>query len=196
MRSDSLERPVSSFMTVEPNPTAFDRLFRLLEPDASCVDDGAQRCRSKLVKFFSWRRCEEPENLANETVSRLLKNIAEGQQISADHPYSYVYAIARNVFKEFLRDRKKRATMTDVDELRDIPLPAQFADCRRLCLAQLSAAKLELLAMYYLDDVHRDDVAERHGLTINALRLQIHRHKLALRRCVEDCLKQGDRVRN
>jgi DNA-directed RNA polymerase specialized sigma24 family protein len=183
-------------MTFNSDPTTFDRLFSLLEPEALSVDEGAQRCRLKLVKFFGWRRCEDPESLANETISRLLKNISEGQQISADHPYSYVYAIAKNVFKEFLREKKRRSTIADVDGMGEIPAPDQVADCRRWCLAQLSAAKIEVLASYYLDDVDRCEIAERQGLTINALRLQVHRYKRGLRRCLADCLKRGDRIRN
>jgi hypothetical protein len=78
-------------MTSDSDPTAFDRLFSLLEPEALSVDAGFQRCRLKLIKFFAWRHCEDPNSLADETISRLLKNIAAGQDISADHPYSYVY---------------------------------------------------------------------------------------------------------
>src|SRR5258708_10203775 len=103
-------------MTQDSDPTAFDRLFSLLEPEALSVDAGFQRCRLKLIKFFAWRRCEDPNSLADETITRLLKNIATGQQISADHPYSYVYAIAMNVFKECLRATKKSSLLTRIDD--------------------------------------------------------------------------------
>lgn len=179
-------------MASNSDPTAFDRLFSLLEPEALSVDAGFQRCRLKLIKFFAWRHCEDPNSLADETISRLLKNIAGGQEISADHPYSYVYAIAVNVFKEYLRAQKKSSLLTQIDEWRETASPARAADCRSLCLAQLSVAKVELLAHYYLDDVDRNDIARENGLTLNALRLQIYRYKVGLRRCLKNCLKRGD----
>src|ERR1043165_9784733 len=87
----------------------FDNLFRLLEPDAGSVEQGFRQCRLKLVKFFAWRHCEDPDNLADETISRLLRNVHNGQEILADNPYSYVYGIASNVFREYLRDKGKAA---------------------------------------------------------------------------------------
>jgi len=179
-------------MTSNSDPTAYDRLFSLLEPEALSVDAGFQRCRLKLVKFFAWRHCDDPNSLADETISRLLKNIATRQEISAEHPYSYVYAIAVNVFKEYLRAQKKATLLTQIDDWHETATPARAADCRSLCLAQLSVAKIELLAHYYLDDVDRDDIAREHGLTLNALRLQIYCYKVGLRRCLKNCLKRGD----
>lgn len=176
--------------------TVFDKLFRLLEPDAQSTEGGFQRCRLKLFKFFVWRHCEDPDNLADETISRLLKNVRAGQEISADNPYSYIYAIATNVFKEYLRGKKKSGLVIDIDELRVIALPITAADCKKQCLEQLSAENLELLAHYYLDDDDRNDIAREQGLSLNALRLQIHRIKLGLRRCWEDCLKRSDSMRN
>src|ERR1044072_403350 len=100
--------------------TTLDQLFQLLEPDARSTEEGFRQCRLKLIKFFAWRRCEDPDNLADEKVSRLLKNVRAGQEISSDNPYSYVYAIAGNVFKEYVRAKKKGASLTDLDEARHV----------------------------------------------------------------------------
>ena len=175
----------------------FDRLWRALEPEAVSGSDGFRRCRTKLVKFFVYRRCDDPDNLADETTSRLVKTVRSGQEISADHPYSYVYKIATNVFFEYLRAKKKAGIETDIDELREEPLPSEGAeDCWTQCLSLISADKREFLEVYYLDDIDREEFARQKGMTVNALRLTVYRYKRALERCVENCLRRLNSARN
>lgn len=174
----------------------FNKLFHLLEPDAQSIEEGFQRCRFKLFKFFAWRHCEDPDSLADETISRLLKNVQAGQEISADNPYSYVYAIARNVFKEYLRAKKKGGVLIDVDEVRETSVSIAVDDCKKQCLEQLSHEKRELLERYYLDNDDRNDIAREQELSLNALRLQVYHIKHGLRRCWEECRKHSDRMRN
>lgn len=183
-------------MSSPSDATAFDRLLQALEPEALSVSDGFRRCRSKLVRFFYWRRCEDPDNLADETTSRLLKNILSGQEISIHRPYSYVYAIARHVFQEYRRARVKAGIETDIDELRETPAPQGREDCYSICLSQLSAEKREFLEQYYLDSIDREQFASDKGLTLNALRLQVFRYKTNLRLCVDNCLKRLNSARN
>jgi DNA-directed RNA polymerase specialized sigma24 family protein len=171
--------------------TILDQLFRLLEPDARSTEEGFRQCRLKFIKFFAWRRCEDPENMADETISRLLKNVRAGQEISADHPYSYVYAIAVNVFKEYVRAKKKGSVLAELDEARHVVAPPETDDCKKQCFEQLPREKRELLLRYYLDDEEPHHIAGDHGLSLNALRLQVHRIKQGLRRCCEDCRKHS-----
>lgn len=176
--------------------TILDGLFQLLEPDAPSVEEGFRRCRLKLIKFFAWRHCEDPDNLADETISRLLKNVRADLEISSDNPYSYVYAIAVNVFKEYLRVKKKGAMLTQLDEAREIVVLPVTDDCKKQCFEQLSHDKRELLVHYYSGDEDRNEIASEQGLSLNALRLQVHRIKQGLRRCYEDCWKHSAKMRN
>jgi DNA-directed RNA polymerase specialized sigma24 family protein len=174
----------------------FDRLFQLLERDAQSVEEGFRQCRYKLVKFFAWRRCDDPDNLADETISRLLKNVQSGQEISSDNPYSYVYAIATNVFREYIRAKKKDLVLVAIDEIHGIGITAVKDDCQSQCVEKLPDEKRELLARYYLDDEDREVIARESGLSLNALRLQVHRIKHGLKRCVEECRKHSGDMRN
>jgi DNA-directed RNA polymerase specialized sigma24 family protein len=183
-------------MSSQSDATAFDRLLQALEPEALSVGESFRRCRTKLVKFFLWKRCDDPDNLADETTSRLVKKVESGQQISDDHPYNYVYAIARNVFYEYVRAREKRGTEIDIDELREEPVHQGTEDCWSQCLAQMSAEKREFLEVYYLDSIDREQFAREKGLTINALRLTVFRTKNALKHCVENCLRRLHSGRN
>lgn len=176
--------------------TVFDKLFQLLEPDVQFVGRRFDRCRLKLFRFFVWRRCEDPDSLADETISRLLVKVKAGHEISAENPYSYVYAIANNVFKEYLRARKKVLGQIDIEAFREVAPPVLAADCKKECLAELSEENLELLEHYYLDDDDPNDIALEKGLTLNALRLKVFRLKLGLRRCWENCLNRSDAARN
>lgn len=183
-------------MEANVRQAVLDELFKFLEPDLQSTEEGFWQCRFKLIKFFAWRYCEDPANLADETVSRLLKNVRAGQEISADNPYSYVYGIAMNVYKEYLRARKKAALLTDIDEAREAAGQPVTDDCKKECFGQLPREKREMLARYYMEDDERDEIARELGLTLNALRLQVHRIKQGLRRCREDCRKHSAGVRN
>jgi DNA-directed RNA polymerase specialized sigma24 family protein len=184
------------FMNIDPDQTEFDKLFQLLEPEIESLTDRFRRFRFKLFKFFAWRHCEDPDNLADETIARLLKNVRAGQKISANNPYSYVYAIATNVYKESVRSKKKYGFTTDLAELKDEPLRVIESDCQRECLAELPLEKQELLARYYLDDEDRKQIARDYGLSLNALRLQIFRIKLEMRQCRDECERLRNKQRN
>ena len=179
-------------MNTSLDQNIFDELFKLLEPQAPSTESRFSHCRHKLFKFFAWRRCEDPDSLADETIVRLLKNVNNGQQISAERPYSYVYGIARNVFQEYLRVRKKSTPLSDIDASANVVFPNTEDGCGSLCLQKLTPEKRELLAHYYLDVGDRDEMAQEQLSSINALRLRIHRIKLELRRCWEDCQRRHE----
>jgi len=183
------------FMPSDVDQNPFEKLFRVLEPEAESVARGYEACRYKLVKFFAWRRCEDPGNLADETIRRLLKNIHEGKEISPDKPYNFVYGIAHYVFKEDERDRKKRREIVNIDEvgeLANLRDDSKLDDCQKHCLEQLSEDKRGLLLHYYLDPVSGEEIARAQGLTINALRVKIFHIKSGLRDCCEKCRKQSN----
>ena len=172
-----------------------EQLFRTLEPEADSVAEGFERCRRKLVKFFIWRRCTEPEDLADETISRLLKTTNAGTQISADKPYSFAYAIAMNVFREYSRRIKVRGEVASIDEILEIPAHSSepVDECQKLCLDRLSEDKRKLLFHYYVDNISCEDIAKERQETINALRLKIFRIRNALRRCCEECRNRSSK---
>jgi DNA-directed RNA polymerase specialized sigma24 family protein len=182
-------------MEADADQAILDELFKLLEPDLQSTEKRYRQCRFKLIKFFAWKYCEDPDNLADETISRLVKKVRDGQRISADNPYSYVYGIATNVFREYLRAKKKNTRLADIDEARETAVQPVTDDCKKLCFKQLPREKRELLARYYAGD-DRGEIAREQELTLNALRLQVHRIKQWLRRCREDCQKHSAGVRN
>ena len=166
----------------------YNRLFKLLEPGSPSPESGFNLCRLKLIKFFSWRWCPDPTNLADETIVRLLKNVKQGLMTSSETPYKYVYAIALNVYREHRREIRKQPSVS-YDEAVGTWAPESSDGCRELCLEKLPNEKVELLNQYYLLD--REELAEKLQLSLNALRLRIHRIKEELRNCYEECQKRS-----
>jgi DNA-directed RNA polymerase specialized sigma24 family protein len=174
---------------MEKEHEAFEATLARLEPD---LPDSVQRykqLRLKMTKFFSWRQSEDPESLADETITRAAKNIAAGEEIRAENPYPYFYGIAKNVFRENLREKEKRGELVDKMAEQTSSPSRDREDCRKQCLEKLQPEKLLLLKQYYIGDESRENLAKTLNITLNALRLQVHRIKQELRECHEECLK-------
>jgi DNA-directed RNA polymerase specialized sigma24 family protein len=167
-----------------------DRFLARLEPGCETSKQRYERVRHRLIKFFQWRACEDPANLADETVQRFFEKIRAGQEVTSDTPYGYVYAVASNVFREYLREIRKHKVIADM-WLRRIPTPPDSTiDCGKRCLEDLDPDKRSLLERYYLDSGDSEKLASELGLSLNALRLKVHRTKSQLRACYEDCLRR------
>ena len=175
---------------METNQVLINKFLLLLEADQPTPQERYKQLRFKLVRFFAWRRCEDPEILADETVSRIIRNIVKGEEIRSETPYSYVYAVAMNVFREYLRGKKREGS--PASDLADpSPVAVEITeDCRKECLEKLSVNKRKLIYRYYSDTESRENLACALGITVNALRLQIHRIKNELKACYEDCRKK------
>lgn len=174
---------------MDNNEEPFDDLLARLEPELADSTARYKQLRSKLIKYFQWNRCGDPESLADETITRALKTVIKGTEIRADNRYYFIYAIAKNVRNEYIRREIKDRNLLDnfhepTVELKDAE------DCYVECLLNLPADKLKLLHEYFLDKRNSEQLAEELGITINALRLQIHRLKKALETCFEDCRKK------
>jgi DNA-directed RNA polymerase specialized sigma24 family protein len=173
------------------NQAAYRKLFELLEPGEETDEAQFRRCRLKLFKFFAWRRCDDPGNLADETIVRLLKNFIDGRIVVSGKPYGYVYGIADNVFLEYCRAKKKQAMESDAATNEQVVHLPVVDDCQVSCLKELSAPQFELLERYYLGKDDRNKQAQELRVTLNSLRLKIHRIKCELRRCCDDCRRKS-----
>jgi DNA-directed RNA polymerase specialized sigma24 family protein len=76
---------------------AFDRFLARLDPDREQAGKIYEILRHKLITFFRYRDCPEPERLADETVDRVIRKQGE-EEIQEVVPY--VLAFARRVASE------------------------------------------------------------------------------------------------
>ena len=185
---------------------AFSLFLTRLHSDREQAGLGYEALRLKLSYFFEARRCTTPESLVDETINRLIRKISEGEQII--HLDSYVFKVAKYVYLEFQRGIVP-ASLADCLAEDDLKASQQvetlhrerqedaihFA-CMRKCLAKLPSATRELLIEYYRGTgreqaEHRQQMAERRGVTSNALCIQVHRVREKLETCLANCLKKA-----
>jgi DNA-directed RNA polymerase specialized sigma24 family protein len=163
----------------------FDDLLSSLEPNLTSRDQRYNQLRWKMFKFFEWRRCADPWELADETITRLVKNVQSGTEVQS---YSYIYTIANNVFREYHRSTKRDAAL-----IASLPARYQAADplldCKKYCFKQLDRDKRELLERYYAGQATSEELAEIMKTSLRNLRLRIHRIKKKLAECCKDCEK-------
>jgi RNA polymerase sigma factor (sigma-70 family) len=168
------------------NADAFELFLSRLEPELPSSSERYLRLRNKLIKFFQWKHCKDPEGLADETIGRTVKNLYAGDQI--DKPSSYVYAVATNIFREYVRREARLSEIHDSSEPGFEESDA-FGDCARHCFDKLSDDKKALLEQYYSDEEGRGEMAGRLGVSLAGLRTRIHRIRAEARECYQKCIK-------
>jgi DNA-directed RNA polymerase specialized sigma24 family protein len=171
---------------------AFDRLLGWLDPDAAAAARKYEQTRRSLLKFFEVRRCVSAEEQVDRVIDRVARRVSEGVEVYAANPFLYFHGVALNVFQEYLR--KQIAPM-------DVPVPhpedsarmQQRLECMEACLDGLPPETRRMMVDYCTVDKAskkrtREVLAERLGMSVNSLRIRVHRVREQLERCVTICL--------
>ena len=164
---------------------------------------GYQSIRIKLIRYFDWQRCVAAEELTDETIDRVAKRIAQGQQI--ENLGGFFYGVARLVLKEFQRKEQKQQrasanlpTSTEEVSNDDEDDAVQLRrECNKKCLEDLAEAERDLIVPYCQPDgrsnkERRQDIATKLGIKRENLRLKVYRIRHKLDKCVADCLKDNE----
>jgi DNA-directed RNA polymerase specialized sigma24 family protein len=170
----------------------FDRLLAWLDPDRERAGKRYEEIRRKLIKFFACRGCPEGEDLTDETINRVARNVIEiAENWSGDH-ILYFYKVAHYVQLEYRRKKPPPA----------LPPPARPSDeverehaCLEQCMQHLNVSSRKLVLEYYQKQkrakiAHRERLAQQLGITLNALRIRACRIRENLYLCVQGCLAQ------
>ena len=132
---------------------AFDQLLLALGGgDRESGSDKYLEIRRNLTRFFEWRGCSFPEDHADETINRIAKKVAEGEQIL--NPSGYAMGVARLLLLEILKSRQReQSALTEIGQANDAYVDSNDGedrlDCLRDCLQTLSADNRELILQYY-----------------------------------------------
>lgn len=180
---------------------AFETLLSVLAGNRDAAGERYEQIRLRLLKYFEWRQCPIPEELADETLDRVARRLAEGERIRAGEQMVYVYGVARNVLLEYWKTTQRERAVAALP-----PPPADVlveerrlaelrAECLQRCLRRQDGAARDLLLSYYRAEgaaksERRQRIADALGVPINALRIRIHRLKVDLSRCVERCCRE------
>jgi DNA-directed RNA polymerase specialized sigma24 family protein len=182
----------------EVAPEAFDRLLEWLHPDKEKAGPTYEQIRRKLIKVFTSRCCDCPEELADETIDRVAAKVDQVAGGYQGDPALYFYGVARNVCREYRKVKKlpERLPLPPEPE----PIRPEL-DCLEECMEHLLPKNRELILDYYQGDrrskiAHRKELASRYHLDMNALRIRIYRIRSVLSECTASCLQnRGDSTR-
>jgi DNA-directed RNA polymerase specialized sigma24 family protein len=178
----------------------FDALLHRLGPDREAAGSRYEQLRRRLVVLFGYRRCPNPEDLADETLDRAARRLEQlGDDFVGSDPACYVYGVAWNVARESFRristvplpDRWERSgAPPDGDEVE------LRAKCLERCLDRLTPGERKLILGYHEGERssrirRRSELAAELEMSPNALRLRIHRLTARLRECVVDCMARS-----
>ena len=183
--------------------TGFDKLLNLLDAsDRESAGAKYESLRVRLIKFFEWRNCENAEELTDIVFDRLVKKIADGEQIQNVSAYSA--NIARFVLLEDSRRREKffssieensEAENVAKNESDDDELKSARLNCLDKCLAEFSDENRRLVVAYYDTNERtmitiRKKLADALGISLNVLRIRVCRLKAKLEDCTKDCCRK------
>lgn len=165
--------------------------------------------RRRLVRYFDYRNCPSPDDLADETLNRVARKLEEKGEIVGASPAHYCYIVARLVFLESGRRKELHTASLDDPERADIMASfAAFSDpametaaqerlftCLERCLTKLRTQDRELILQYYQGEQrakieHRSQLAAQLGLTLNALSIRACRIRTKLEACVKACSEE------
>jgi DNA-directed RNA polymerase specialized sigma24 family protein len=172
-----------------------EALLARLGPDRDEAAQAYEAIRQRLIRLFEYRGCADAAALADETMSRVARRLAEGVEIRAAEPYAYFAGVASMVFREVLRRREREQAA-----LRARPSPGTDAAaedrmaCLEKCLEQLPPPARELVLAYHGGEGReriegRVTLARDYGLDLNALRVRVHRLRERLEECVRERLR-------
>lgn len=181
------------------NQTGFEKLLSLLDADREKAGANYESLRVRLTKYFEWRNCETAEELADTVFDRVIKKLAEGEEIQNINAYSVT--VAQYVFKEYLRTAERSAE--NVDDVPHLSIADKNNDaeddesekrfeCLDKCLAQFSDENRRLVIAYYDTDektmiASRKRLADSLNVSLNTLRIRVCRLKSKLEDCTVNC---------
>ena len=183
----------------------------------SWLDEGAEskgerylEMRRRLVRYFDYRNCPSPDDLADETLNRVARKLEEKGEIVGASPAHYCYIVARLVFLESTRSRELHAPSLDDPErsgsvtassaehsepVMDTAAKEKLFTCLERCLSNIRIQDRELILEYYRGEQRekierRSRMAARLGLTVNALCIRACRIRTKLEACVKACSEE------
>lgn len=172
----------------------FANFLAWLGPTADGAGEEYEHVRCLLITYFAHRGCSFPEDLADETINRVILKLAEEK---IENRRAYCYGVARNVYRESLRRERRHLDIDDVQVAAEAPAEDSFShDCLDKCLAELPPESSRMLLEYFSVKkaekvtLHQS-IAQRLNLTQTALRMSVMRWKRKLTCCVRECMGEG-----
>jgi DNA-directed RNA polymerase specialized sigma24 family protein len=183
---------------------AFDTLLNWLDADRERAGNKYEAIRLRLIKIFTCRGFWEAEEMADETINRVVARVADLATDYQGDPALYFFGVSQKVQLEYLRKSRLRDSEVSADVTANLPSPADSVlvddaepeyECLERCLEHLPPNNRKIVLEYYQQERrakidHRKLLAAELGIAVNALRIRAHRIRRALEICVRECLEQ------
>jgi DNA-directed RNA polymerase specialized sigma24 family protein len=136
----------------------------------------------------------DAEDLADETMNRVMKKLPEIRDTYVGEPVRYFHGVARFVMREMSRRKEVAVEVIPASSLEAEDHSDEY-DCLVKCLRFLQTDKRDLILDYYIYD-GRDKIAQHRrmaidlGITEGALRGQTHQVRRNLEKCIRQCIER------
>ena len=173
----------------------FDSLLTWLGNDREVAGRKYETIRRGLVRIFVSKGFSDAEDLADETINRVMVRLPDIRAKYRGDPACYFHGVARNIIRESTRRKEVPAGVIEgrVEPERELE---EEHDCLGHCLDHLPASKRDLILQYYLYDGH--DKIEHHkrmagqlNITEGAIRSRAYQIRMNLENCMRQCGCRG-----
>ncbi len=183
------------------NPEALGRFLTVLDPDVIEAGRKYERLRRKLIRLFEWRGCRFAEDLADESINRVIRRMDGGLVLGPGEVPRFSAGVAHRVFLEHLREVKRaQPSPGDVGKAPWVPGRHETTDlrlvCLERCLERLPPPERDLVLRYYAADPtarieNRRVLARELGIEVNNLRIRVFRLRSKLERWMGDDIESS-----
>jgi DNA-directed RNA polymerase specialized sigma24 family protein len=168
----------------------FDRLLAWLDEDRERAGLAYEKIRWRLVTIFAARSCPVPEELADETIDRVARRVADIEATYVGDKLLYFLGVANYVHHEYLKRPLIKETAPVVEDADD---KEQTHYCLENCINNLPEDSGLLIRRYYAEDKQakidlRKLLADELDISVNTLRARALRIREKLQACIEKCL--------
>jgi len=169
----------------------FDRLIAWLDADPAGAALTYERIRWRLISILASRGCAVAEELADETIDRVARRVADIQDNYVGDKAIYFLGVMNNVHHEYL---KRPKILKPPEAPDDVEMKENRHLCLDKCLDKLTANSRHMIEHYYAADKQakidlRKQLASEFGVSLNTLRLRALRIREKLQICIEQCLQ-------
>jgi DNA-directed RNA polymerase specialized sigma24 family protein len=200
--------PTSRKLAWKLTQPAFERFLNWLDCTEDTDGRGYLEIRARLVNYFYRKNCLDPDELADEVLNRVARRLEEDGFIESETPAKYCYTVARYVFLESLRSPLAKNIQLDelssghpdaghavIDESDQAVIKERMMTCLDSCAEKLDVDSRKMIFEYYVGSQrikieNRRRLADKIGISINALSIRACRVRSKLESCVQDCVER------
>lgn len=183
--------------TTEITKQNFENLLDWLDPDRERAGRRYEIIRERLVRIFNARGCFIADELADETIDRVVGKVGDLSKTYRGDPALFFYGVAKNVFLEYTRRPKFEELSPSLKNVEITPDESNgHQECLEKCLEKTALEQRNLILAYYegrgQERINRRKQLQIElGISSEAVRVKALRIRLVLQNCVLKCMDGG-----